>query len=102
MQDRENSWLAERELQFVCLHEVESRLFQEVKENPARHTALHRVRLRRQSEFQLLLCRHRQTLAAIRKDDQSSAQQEAGRQSGVSWCEQIDAESMQLLAVLLQ
>jgi hypothetical protein len=41
-------------------------------------------------------------LAAIRKDDQSSAQQEASLQLGVSWCEQTDAESMQLLAALLQ
>ena len=52
MQDRENSWLAEREHQFVGLHEVASRLFQEATASQAPRTALRRVRLQRQSEFQ--------------------------------------------------
>jgi len=41
-------------------------------------------------------------LAAIHRDDQSFAQKAASLRSGVSWCERIDVELMQLLAALLQ
>ena len=101
-QDRESSWLAEREHQCVCRREVASRSFQEATETRVPRTTLHRVRLRLQREFQLLLRRHRQRLAAIRTGGRSSAQQEVSLQSGVFWCERIDAESMQWLATLLQ
>ena len=102
MQDRESSLLAEPALQCVCLHEAESRSFQEVVANPVLRTALRRVHWQRPPEFQLLLHRRRQTLAAIRIGDQNSEQQGAGRLWGAGAYARIGAGLMQLLAASLQ
>ena len=102
MQDRESSLLAKPELQFVCLREVATRSFPEAVASQVRRTALRHVRLQRQRGFRLLLHTRHQMSAMIHTNDQNFARQGASLQSGVSVCEQIDAELKQLLAALLQ